>query len=207
LHRAAAISRILELQETTAATFQAVIDGLATPVLILREDLSIVHVNGRAEALLAAGGALRRRQGRLSLRDRGGEAQLARAVRNDTAPGAVGREAIALQTESGSRLLHVLRLEDRLGRATARGAAVFVTSASPQPGSTGESMAQVFRLTPQEARVLALIGAGRSPGEAAAALKVRLSTVRTHLLRIFAKTGVSRQAELVRLFAAFQPPI
>ena len=38
-------------------------------------------------------------------------------------------------------------------------------------------------------------------------LSVRLSTVRTLLQRVFAKTGTHRQAELVRLITTRQPRI
>jgi DNA-binding CsgD family transcriptional regulator len=33
------------------------------------------------------------------------------------------------------------------------------------------------------------------------------TTIKTHLARIFTKTGTKRQADLVRLVAAFTPPI
>jgi DNA-binding CsgD family transcriptional regulator len=40
---------------------------------------------------------------------------------------------------------------------------------------------------------------GRSLDEASEELHVSISTVRTHLKRIFSKTGTSRQGELVKL--------
>lgn len=52
-------------------------------------------------------------------------------------------------------------------------------------------------LTAAETRIATRLVDGRSPREIAAELGVGVSTVRTHLARIFAKTGTSRQAELV----------
>jgi DNA-binding CsgD family transcriptional regulator len=54
-------------------------------------------------------------------------------------------------------------------------------------------------LTLGEARVASLIGAGRSPRETANVLSITKETARTVLQRIFAKTGVSKQAHLATL--------
>jgi DNA-binding CsgD family transcriptional regulator len=43
--------------------------------------------------------------------------------------------------------------------------------------------------------------------ETAAALGISEATVRTHLLRLYAKTGTGRQAELVKLVAGFSNPL
>ena len=46
--------------------------------------------------------------------------------------------------------------------------------------------------------MLALLS-GLSLGDAAEALAITGNTARTHLKRVFAKTGVSRQSELIRV--------
>ena len=53
-------------------------------------------------------------------------------------------------------------------------------------------------LTARESEVLALIATGRTNAQIAAALVVSLSTVKTHINNIFAKTGVSGRAQAVR---------
>ena len=57
-----------------------------------------------------------------------------------------------------------------------------------------------------EARVFDLIARGLTPAEAAEKLGVGVSTVRTHLLHIFDKTGLRRQADLVRMAAGLALP-
>ena len=57
----------------------------------------------------------------------------------------------------------------------------------------------LFDLTPAEARLTRLLLEGRTPAEAAALLRITDATIRVHLKRVFAKTGVRRHAELVRL--------
>lgn len=56
-------------------------------------------------------------------------------------------------------------------------------------------------LTLGEARVAALVGFGVAPKAAAERLGIAESTARTVLKRVFAKTGISRQSELVALLS------
>jgi DNA-binding CsgD family transcriptional regulator len=48
--------------------------------------------------------------------------------------------------------------------------------------------------------------AGRSLAEAASELGITANTARSHLDRIFSKTAVTRQAELITLAARLAPP-
>jgi DNA-binding CsgD family transcriptional regulator len=57
-----------------------------------------------------------------------------------------------------------------------------------------------------ETRVLASLLAGRTVAETAMDLGIVLSTAKTHLENIFSKTGVSRQADLMRLGTRLVPP-
>ncbi|HEU0202427.1 MAG TPA: LuxR C-terminal-related transcriptional regulator [Burkholderiaceae bacterium] len=58
---------------------------------------------------------------------------------------------------------------------------------------------RLFDLTPAERRVFGLLLADRSPREIAGELRIAVTTVRTHLQSLFAKTGTRRQSELVAL--------
>jgi DNA-binding CsgD family transcriptional regulator len=107
-------------------------------------------------------------------------------------------------------VLHVLPLnrgELRPGLAPSAVAAVFVAPALTPPPAPGEAMATLFDLTVAEARVFAQIAAGRTIVEAAEALGVQVTTVKTHLAHIFAKTDTRRQADLVKLSAALALPL
>jgi DNA-binding CsgD family transcriptional regulator len=71
----------------------------------------------------------------------------------------------------------------------------------------GELVARAFELTPTELRVmLAIVEVGGVP-ETAAALGIAETTVKTHLHRVFSKTGASRQADIVKLAAGFSSPL
>lgn len=71
-------------------------------------------------------------------------------------------------------------------------------------GTLGPQVADLFGLSAAELRVLEALLEGRSPGEAAEALGVSITTVRTHIQRLLAKTGTSRQVDLVRLLAGLR---
>lgn len=61
------------------------------------------------------------------------------------------------------------------------------------------AMRELFGLTPGEARIAAALGEGQSLQEITRRFGISYHTVRTHVRQIFAKTGVRRQAALVRL--------
>jgi DNA-binding CsgD family transcriptional regulator len=86
-------------------------------------------------------------------------------------------------------------------------AAVFVRKATLETARPPEVIAKAFDLTPTELRVLlAIVDVGGVP-EVASALGIASSTVKTHLGRVYDKTGTARQADLVKLVAGFTSPL
>ncbi|MEO5373231.1 MAG: helix-turn-helix transcriptional regulator [Alphaproteobacteria bacterium] len=61
------------------------------------------------------------------------------------------------------------------------------------------TLAEAFRLTPSEARIARSIARGQGLFETATELGISRNTARTHMKRIYAKTGARRQGDLVRL--------
>jgi DNA-binding CsgD family transcriptional regulator len=70
-----------------------------------------------------------------------------------------------------------------------------------------ETLAQQYGLTPAELRVLIALTDFGGVAEVAAALTLSAATVRTHLRHVFEKTGVRRQADLIKLMASYPAPI
>jgi DNA-binding CsgD family transcriptional regulator len=83
-------------------------------------------------------------------------------------------------------------------------AGVFV-SAPLDEKDVSEAMAAAYGLTPAETRLVEALLAGRNL-ETAVALDIAVTTAKTHLDNIFQKTGVNRQAELMRLAARAASP-
>jgi len=52
-----------------------------------------------------------------------------------------------------------------------------------------------------------LLAGAASLAEVAASLDVSIATVKTHLLHVFAKTGVSRQTDLIALMHRMPPAV
>jgi DNA-binding CsgD family transcriptional regulator len=78
-------------------------------------------------------------------------------------------------------------------------ALVIVADPEHTPPTPFDLLASQYDLTPTEARVADLIGRGRSVDELCAEMQISSNTARTHLKRVYLKTGTSRQAELVGL--------
>ena len=78
-------------------------------------------------------------------------------------------------------------------------ALVLVLDPARKPRVDAAAVASALGLTPTEGSIAAMLATGRTPREIAAAMGRKESTVRWHLKQIFAKHGVSRQADVVRL--------
>lgn len=65
-----------------------------------------------------------------------------------------------------------------------------------------ELLTALFDLTPAELAVAERMALGDTIQEAAASRRVSVNTARTHLKRLFAKTGARRQADLLRALLA-----
>jgi DNA-binding CsgD family transcriptional regulator len=99
------------------------------------------------------------------------------------------------------------RRSSRAGLPLEAVAAVFIADGSGPISAPRDAVMLLYGLTPAEARVFELVVAGRSSPEIAAELGIAASTVRTHLLRVFDKTGRHRRTELVRLAGEIRVPI
>ncbi|QOG19297.1 MULTISPECIES: helix-turn-helix transcriptional regulator [Bradyrhizobium] len=212
--RALLINRAIERKQRHATALADVVDRLNAGVILLDAACNIVHCNPAAETILAADDVLRTVSGRLVTRS--SEANLAlRNIFRDAGEVAVAAAAdrkIPLTSDNGSYYVaHVIALpsllrEGVVGRTTAIGA-LFVWKAELDGRSSADLIDRTFDLTPAELKVLqSIVEVGGVP-ETAAALGIAETTVKTHLHRVFAKTGVSRQADLVKLAAGFANPL
>lgn len=210
LQRAATISRVLEVRSIAARQIEAALAGLAIPVALVASDLSIRFANpALADLLATAERNLDLVNGRLRLRFGPAQTLLAATLNKCASGGRIDGEAafgMPIGTpQERMQSLHVLPLP-REGQGEAV-FAIILSPASAALDNAGEMVASLFGLTEAERRVFELIAGGQAVDEAARRLGVAESTIRTHLLRIFAKTNCGRQAELVALAAAFRPMV
>jgi DNA-binding NarL/FixJ family response regulator len=117
-------------------------------------------------------------------------AEIGRAIQAAAAGQAV------LDPSVQQRLLNAAVRAPGPGGAGAPGDSAGLSGALPKAGAG--SPADPGELTPREADVLRLIAAGQSNREIARTLFVSEATVKTHVNRIFAKTGSRDRAQAIR---------
>jgi DNA-binding CsgD family transcriptional regulator/PAS domain-containing protein len=83
-------------------------------------------------------------------------------------------------------------------------AVVFLRDPERKTRETAALLMEGFGLTPREAGLAELLGGDLSLADAAEQLGISIGNARVHLKRIFSKTGLGRQAELVSLILRLQ---
>ncbi|MGH0032039.1 MAG: hypothetical protein ACQGVC_19785 [Myxococcota bacterium] len=86
-------------------------------------------------------------------------------------------------------------------------AAILISNPAPERPAHVDTFRQLFGLTGAEAEVVGLLTAGYSLDEISQRRGVKLTTTRTLLRRVFAKTRTRRQGEIVRLVLGSGAPI
>jgi DNA-binding CsgD family transcriptional regulator len=212
LRRAALIGQAVARERRTAAALADTLDGLSAATLLVDASGRVVHANAAADALIAARSVLSRIGGRLRARRASDDKALQDALRAARAgDDAVGAKGVALPLAGPDGEDYVARVlplnagaRQRVGRAFAATAAVYVTKAELPVVTPATVIARRYRLTPMELRVLTvLVETGGGLSGIADALGVSAETVKTHLGNVYEKTGVRRQADLVKLALRF----
>jgi DNA-binding CsgD family transcriptional regulator len=211
VRRALLIGKVIDLHKIEAAALADSLDTLASGMFIVSGTGRIVHANASGYAMVAEAKVLRAPHGRLTATNPAEDQTLLdifTAAANGDA--ALGRRGIAvpLKARDDHRYVaHVLPLTSgarrKAGISYGAAAVIFVRKAELDLPSPPVALAQEFRLTPAELRVLFSIVEIGCVSEVADALGITEPTVRTHLHRLFEKTDTSRQADLVKLVAGY----
>lgn len=201
----------LRAVRSAEASFLAMIEAAASGVLLLDEGGRVVHVTARARDILDRGDGLRLTARGLSAAAPAVHRRIEAMIAGVLGRGAGGLGcAVIVPRPSGSApyLLRAVPLprrreeeEIRALLGPGRGRAALLTLADPAraPRLDPQTLRQAFGLTPAEAAVALGILDGAEPRRIAAETGVGIATVRSHLLRVFEKTGVHRQVDLSRL--------
>lgn len=203
VRRAMTISDVLDMRAMETAVLGAAMDAVAEGILLVDTDLHIIHANTAARAMLADGRPIRSIGGTLETADAAETGRLHAAVKAALPPSSLDRPpglgGVPLFTGPTLAVAHVLPLNVGAIRIPAKAvAAIFVTH-DPQPPNVMGGIGAVYNLTAAEQRLAAILADGTPLSAAAEQLKVSVNTAKTHASRIYAKTGVTRHAELVAL--------
>jgi DNA-binding CsgD family transcriptional regulator len=213
--RAVLIGNFIDGKKAEAASLADALDGIAAGMFLVDETSRIVHANAAGHVMLNTADVLHAEAGRLAANDRQADQVLADTfATSGNGDAAIGIKGIAVPLvagDGGRFVAHVLPLTSGARRRAATSyaavAALFVHKAALDAPSPPETIAKTYKLTPMELRVLlAVVEVGGVP-EVAEALGIAETTVKTHLHRAYHKTGTNRQADLVKLVAAFSNPL
>lgn len=173
---------------------------MGRPAAIVGADGRVVTMNASAEALLDHG-SLRVVNGHL-ITARADEQRRLDGVLHSAGPLGIETvsERVMVRSTSGGHaiLLQAVALDPRVA-GPGKLLVLFDDPSSGQAITDSGPALQMLGLTAAEAKVAALVGAGRSPREAADQLQVSVNTVRSALKLAYDKLGVRRQAELARI--------
>ncbi len=187
-----------------SASLTELLDTTGLSIIQLDPRGRIVEVNDRARDLLRTGDDLFDRSGFLFARRPEDNAHLQellkRALPSFRTQG-VGGSTVVRRESALPLLMHINPVERQSTDSHVWPVAALVLVVDPAsrtlivPAMAGE----VFGFSEAESRVAVLMADGMSVREIAAATGRKESTIRWHVKRMFAKHGLSREAELVRL--------
>ncbi len=193
----------VELGKAHARGVTNVFELLGKPAILLDRFGQIIDLNSPAEKLLQSGLTLK--NNKLGFDDRTASAHLNQILRamlqpspktKTFGPVLANREFLPALSVT----LVGLTGQDINPFAQAR-ILVLVNDLASRPLAKAEQLGQMFGLTPAEARLAEALSSGGGLRQVADELGVSHETGRTHLKRLFAKTGVNHQSALVALIA------
>ena len=172
-----------------AEVLRRALNRLTLGVLVCDEDQNLMWANAAALSILAQEDGLELQNGRVApvtcedarrwrlALEEGGTLPIHRAP---------GRAPLSAQILSDGRL----------------GTTIFLSDPERPGGCSACDLEALYGLTPAEARAARCLADGESVAETAELLGVTTETIRGHLKKVFQKTGVRGQPQLVRMLVS-----
>ncbi len=182
----------------------AALNRLPTGIVVVERDAHVVFMNSLGAEYLGRSGALSLGSNGICRTARTAETAELHQLVNEVIDGGSNApaRALAVTRNHEDRPLSVVISPLATNAGAPPVAVLLVSDPDRQALPTAETIARLFDLTEAEARLTIALGEGLRIEDAAERLGITLSSARTYLKRIFNKTGITRQAELVRLVLA-----
>ena len=212
LRKAVTISDILDVRSIERAHMAEALDALRCAVVLTDAHCEILHANRSAERMITRGSPIRSIRRVLAAGTSSASRDLRKAIltaaRHEAQPGATSAAIRLTDAEQPPAYAHVLPMAtgDLRTRLQPNAVAAIFIGVPDEHNGIG-LLARAFNLTAAEIRVMESLMAGHTLAETARHFGIARSTAKTHLDHIFAKTGVSRQTELVRLTMQLTQPV
>jgi DNA-binding CsgD family transcriptional regulator len=212
IRRAITISDLLDIKRLETQALKATLDSLRTAVIIVGADAQILHANNSAREMIENADTLGERRGRLICKLPEETQELLRVIemsRSSEAALSGDGLGVVLSGEGGPVLATILPLargDVRTRLMPSATAAVFINNERSMPPRI-DTFGFAYDLTMSEMRVLRCLVKGGNVAEVALELNIKENTVKSHLSGIFAKTGATRQVDLIAMVASKVPPV
>lgn len=208
LRRSLQVHNLLGRSESLGSLYAAAVNRLSVATLVLDAAGSVLQLNDVARELLDQADGLKLVGARLEASYPSDNRELHKLIReaagskDKAQPGEI-REALSVARPSGEVSLGVV-VEPIAGAEWAEGRGqpavmVYIRDAVGKSQVDNRVARELFNFTPAETALSLQLANGLSLEEAAEELGIMRNTARAHLRAIFSKTGVRRQAELVRV--------
>lgn len=178
----------------------------ATPdaAILVDDDALVLEANESARRILLARQGLYVAPDRLRIQDRALDARLTAALKGIrvarrlavfSPPGRALR--IPGSAEGSGWLMQIFPVEKEMAGL----ALIFLTPWAAADAPAESDLGELFGLSPAQRRIALALFEGRAPHEIGEHLGITQNTMKTHVRRLFAKLGISRQTELMRLLS------
>ncbi len=213
--RSLAISDALDIRAIKSEMLERTLDKLLVGVFLTARDGQVVYMNAAAQRQIKDAKAMRLVNNRLCPVEPAAHAALSKTL----AQAASGKydinlasHSLAIPGKTGQGYVATfLPMEQSERREIfapyAAACAIFVQDPQVSPLMPGEAFARLHGLTGAELRVLLALSQGLGGKESADILGISEPTVRSHLQRIFSKTGTTRQSSLLHLLHNSTPAV
>ena len=217
LIEAIAIYRHLRDVHAERASTSQILHGIRHPIMLVDAMRGLLFKNAAAQSLLRSTDYVVDRNGTLGCRDPKDDSALTIAIQDLDLHGnggnAFGEKAsfVRLNRSAGGPPVGVyvsaLRPREVMGAAFGMIPTALLVFHDPtlRPELDPFIVAEMFGLTPAEARVAVRLVRGQDAAAIAQSTAKSIETVRTQIKSLLSKAGVDRQAELVRLVGTLSP--
>ncbi len=198
------------MSEAILEALRTTFDQLSVAVLIVSSSGRVLFANEPAKVMLEKGWPIRISEEYLQGKDRATSAELRQAIEllGTDQQGVSARDyelCLAQSSPEQPGAIGCLRpLASAGGEELA--IALFITETGQTSHYGIDALAEAYGLSKAETRILKALVETQSPAETAERLHIAISTVKSHIRKIFHKTNTSRQAELLRLVECSRSP-
>ncbi len=214
INRALELYAVMKQQEAEKLIYASVVDHFALGCILLNERGEVIHINHIAASILGEWPNISIVRGRIAITERSVQRALDEAIltvivtrSQDATP--FGEKLVRLGNPPGKLLgllVYPAPLAHYYRSIKAPSAIVHLSNLTPGKEDQRSSrpmplaqVAQLFGLTRQESTLALLLAHGHTIVEAAKDMAIAETAARNYSKRIYAKTGVASQTELVRL--------